>query len=83
VEWLSYTDRLGAPAVVGSSARPPYLVNLQLATCEFCLLVVTCSLSRLWRRTFFFIQVSRLLSARRRHVASSPLPSAQACLNKI
>jgi len=47
----------------------------------FCFVILACSLSRLWRRTF--LTVSPPPSARWRHVASRPLPSAQACPMRV
>jgi len=43
----------------------------------FCLFILACSQSRLWRRTFY-PGIPTAVRARR-HAASSPLPSTQAC----
>jgi len=46
-----------------------------------CLIILACSPSRLWWRTF--ARISRPLSVQWRHVASAPLPSAQAFPRKM
>jgi len=63
---------------------PSWLVlpsHVQFFTLFFCLFILAYSLARLWRRAFYSGFPSAVRA--RRHVASSPLPYAQAWPKKI
>jgi len=80
---------IGAPPAVGGGLVLELRVITTSVTSReldpfrffFCLFILACDLYRSWRRTFYSVPCPQ--SARWRHVAISPSPSAQACPKKI